>query len=402
MKTIIDMISSWIAATFLWAESTAGKICILFIVLALAAFWSPGHLAALAGSGLLFGIGMALSADRITAVKNPGLQSYPVKATTKIYGGSIVAIDSTGFAIPAADAASLVVVGLCQNQADNSAGQDGDIRVRVEGPIRARLKATSITQAMVGLPMYVVDDETFDDAVGNNGVFAGILDEYISATEGWILLASNFTPPLGAVTASAAELNVLDGVVAGTVTANKGVVVGANKQIDTIVLAVSGLKIGAGAGTAMDATAAELNRNAGVTPGAALASKTVVLDANAGVGGVRRIINLAAASAVLDATQSGEKFVGLVDAVFTLPAAAAGTEGVWYEFETGALSAGVGLSLSPNAADHIRGNGLTSVDNKDLINTGATDRLGDSVRIYCDGVDGWVIEEIIGTWAKEA
>lgn len=115
-----------------------------------------------------------------------------------------------------------------------------------------------------------------------------------------------------------------------------------------------------------------------------------------------RTVNLAAATQALTAAQSGQKFVGAVDAVFTLPAAAAATKGVWYEFETGALSGGTGLSISPAAADHIRGNGLTAVDDKDLINTGATDRLGDSVRIYCDGVDGWVIEAVIGTWAKQA
>lgn len=115
-----------------------------------------------------------------------------------------------------------------------------------------------------------------------------------------------------------------------------------------------------------------------------------------------RTVNLAAATQALSAAQSGQRFVGAVDAVFTLPAAAAATKGVSYEFETGALSAGVGLSISPAAADHIRGNGLTSTDDKDLINTGATDRLGDSVRIYCDGVDGWVIEAVVGTWAKQA
>jgi len=379
---------------------TIEKFLAALLGIAAILFWL-GYSPLQAGTLLMFGIGMALTADRITALKQPGLQSYLVKGTTQMFAGGFAAINSSGFALPGADAAGLVIVGITKNQADNSAGSDGDIRVQVEGPVRARLKATSITQAMVGLPMYVVDDETFDDAVGNNGIFAGILDEYISATEGWLLVASNFTPPLGAVTASAAELNVLDGVVAGTVTANKGVVVGANKEIDTLAIAASGLKIGAGAGTAMDATAVELNRNAGVTPGAALASKTVVLDANLQVNGIRRTVNLAAASAVLDATQSGEKFVGLVDAVFTLPAAAAGTKGVWYEFETGALSVGVGLSISPNVADHIRGNGLTSVDDKDLINSGGGDRLGDSVRLYCDGVDGWVIEEIIGTWAKE-
>jgi hypothetical protein len=157
----------------------------------------------------------------------------------------------------------------------------------------------------------------------------------------------------------------------------------------------------AGSIAGVTASAAEVNVNGGVTPGQAIASKTLVADANVGISGIRRIVNLAAASQTLDATQSGQKFVGAVDAVFTLPAAAAGTKGVWYDFECGAVSSGTGLSLSPNASDHIRGNGLTSTDNKDLINSGASDRLGDMARIYCDGVDGWVIEAIIGTWAKE-
>jgi hypothetical protein len=148
-------------------------------------------------------------------------------------------------------------------------------------------------------------------------------------------------------------------------------------------------------------TAAELTFLDALTAGAASPSKAVVTDANNQVSGLRRTINLAAATQTLTAAQSGQRFVGAVDAVFTLPAAAAGTKGVWYEFECGAVSAGVGLSISPAAADHIRGAGLTSVDNKDLINSGATDVLGDSARIYCDGVDGWVIEALIGTWAKE-
>jgi len=172
------------------------------------------------------------------------------------------------------------------------------------------------------------------------------------------------------------------------------------------VAEVGGLKIGGanvGVATIADvtATAAEINKLAGVTGGVAAASKAVVLGSASEISGIRRKVNLAAATQALDASHSGQKFVGAEDAVFTLPAAAAGTKGVWYEFETGALSTGVGLSISPAAADHIRGNGLTSTDNKDLINSGASDRLGDMVKIYCDGVDGWVIEAIIGTWAKE-
>lgn len=126
-----------------------------------------------------------------------------------------------------------------------------------------------------------------------------------------------------------------------------------------------------------------------------------------GVGGFgsSKIVNLAAPTQTLTAAQSGQCFVGAVDAVFTLPASSAATKGVVYEFETGALSSGTGLSISPDAADAIAGNGLTATLDKDLINTGATDRLGDSVRIYCTGVAGataWWIESIIGTWAKQA
>lgn len=64
--------------------------------------------------------------------------------------------------------------------------------------------------------------------------------------------------------------------VAGTVEASKLVLLGTNKNIDTIAIPVSGLKIGAGAGTAVTASAAELNVNTGVTAGAVTASKTVV------------------------------------------------------------------------------------------------------------------------------
>lgn len=123
------------------------------------------------------------------------------------------------------------------------------------------------------------------------------------------------------------------------------------------------------------------------------------------ISGQRRRVNLAAATQALTAKQSGEHFVADVDAVFTLPAASAATKGVEYEFSCGALSTGTGLSISPAAADAIGGNGLTVVVDKDLINSGASDRLGDYVKIVCTGTAGataWRIVSIIGTWAKES
>lgn len=81
-----------------------------------------------------------------------------------------------------------------------------------------------------------------------------------------------------AVTATGTEINKLAGVVAGTTTASKAVVVGSNKELD--VLAVADLKLGAGAGTSVTATAAELNKLAGVVDGTTTASKALVVGAN--------------------------------------------------------------------------------------------------------------------------
>jgi len=115
-------------------------------------------------------------------------------------------------------------------------------------------------------------------------------------------------------------------------------------------------------------------------------------------GGVK--VSNHTANYTVSADESGKVFFAkAVDLVFTLPATEAGLR---YTFIVHTASAVTGLSISPAAADAIHGNGLTSVDDKDLINTAATDAEGDSVTIEGDGVDGWWIVAINGTFAKEA
>ena len=87
-----------------------------------------------------------------------------------------------------------------------------------------------------------------------------------------------------------------------------------------------------------------------------------------------------------------------VDLTFTLPSTVAGLR---FTFICHTVSATTGLSISPAAADAIHF--VTSVDDKDLINTAATDVEGDAVTLVGDGVDGWwVVGGVNGTWAKEA
>lgn len=100
------------------------------------------------------------------------------------------------------------------------------------------------------------------------------------------------------------------------------------------------------------------------------------------------------------AADSGKVFVvGAADVVFTLPATVAGLR---YRFVVSTLSTSTGCSISPNSADKIMGNGFTSDDDKDAINTAATDREGDMIEVVGDGNLGWYITEVIGTWARES
>jgi hypothetical protein len=78
-----------------------------------------------------------------------------------------------------------------------------------------------------------------------------------------------------AVSASAAELNLVDGSTAGTAVASKAAVLGANKELDE-VHAVK-LYVGAAAGTEVTASAAELNLIDGSSAGTAVAGKAAVL-----------------------------------------------------------------------------------------------------------------------------
>ena len=64
---------------------------------------------------------------------------------------------------------------------------------------------------------------------------------------------------LAGITASVTELNYLDDTVPGTAVAYAALALGANKNVDTLVIADGGLKLGATAGTAVGATAAEIN-----------------------------------------------------------------------------------------------------------------------------------------------
>ncbi len=121
------------------------------------------------------------------------------------------------------------------------------------------------------------------------------------------------------VTASAAEVNLIDGSIAGTSVASKALCLGANKNTDVLVLPVSGLFIGAGAGTAVTASAAELNLLTGV-----LATTAEINNACDDSGKTQAVV--AAAAITVDGTKSRATLTGGAYAI-TLAAPSAAMKG---------------------------------------------------------------------------
>ena len=103
---------------------------------------------------------------------------------------------------------------------------------------------------------------------------------------------------------------------------------------------------------------------------------------------------------VVITTDSGKTFLSNTkDVVFTLPAIAIGNTFTF--INTGADGMN-NLTISPAAADGILYAGSLT-DNKDVINTQATSKVGDFIKIASlNSTDFWTVVEAQGVWAKES
>ena len=137
-----------------------------------------------------------------------------------------------------------------------------------------------------------------------------------------------------------------------------------------------------------------------VKSGATLAVESGgVLDMQAGSKLLSPIANITSSRSVTVAESGTTFFLKAVDLKMTLPSTAIG---LTYTFIVHTVSSSTGAQIDPASADAIHNAGDTSVDNKDMINTPATDTEGDSITLVGDGVDGWWVIAITGIWAKEA
>jgi len=103
---------------------------------------------------------------------------------------------------------------------------------------------------------------------------------------------------------------------------------------------------------------------------------------------------------VVISTDSGKTFLSnTTDVAFTLPAIAIGNV---FTFVNTAGDGGNNLTVSPDGDDGILYLGSLT-DNKDVINTASTSKVGDYVTIASlNSTAHWTVVDVQGVWAKES
>ena len=103
----------------------------------------------------------ALIENRYTKHRDGLITAHPVKGGWKVFKGSLVCVDRTGFAVPGSDIEGYRFMGIAIENADNSAGSNGDTNVRVQTMgVFSFAYDGSAKQEQVGMAVYIVDDQT--------------------------------------------------------------------------------------------------------------------------------------------------------------------------------------------------------------------------------------------------
>lgn len=105
----------------------------------------------------------ALSADRNTQQRDGVLFGFPVATNVKIYAGSIVMLNASGYATKGAAATGQICVGRAEEQIDNTGGANGANTIAVMSGVYKFANSAAgdaITIAEIGDNCYIVDDQT--------------------------------------------------------------------------------------------------------------------------------------------------------------------------------------------------------------------------------------------------
>ena len=135
----------------------------------------------------------AAIAPRETPKYNAILRSLPVAASVTIYAGTMVAVDTSGYARPARTSTTDRVVGMARATVTNGAVA-GAVNVEVDSESIVRMgNSTSgdlIAGTEVGATIYAVDDQTVAKTNGTNTRVAAGTCFAVDSAGVWVKFAS--------------------------------------------------------------------------------------------------------------------------------------------------------------------------------------------------------------------
>lgn len=179
----------------------------------------------------------ALTAARNTPARSGDKINLGVASNVIIYAGSLVCVNSSGKAVPAADSSGYAVVGRAGATIDNrTAVYSASATIDVDQGIFLWVNGDAIVDADIGKLVYVTDDQTVNKTGGGQNIIAGTVVKV--ASDGvWIDTAK--IGPSGA--AAPASLAVTGAATVGTTLAVSGATTVAAATASGLVTANAGL-----------------------------------------------------------------------------------------------------------------------------------------------------------------
>lgn len=143
----------------------------------------------------------ALSAARDTPARQGSVVSLTVASNVIIYAGSLVCVNSSGYAVPAEDASGYAVVGRAESTSDNRTAVYSATRaIEVRRGVFRWENQDSIGAADIGKLVYVYDDQTVEKTgSGTYDIIAGTVVD-VDSLGVWVDTAK--VGPSGAATPS--------------------------------------------------------------------------------------------------------------------------------------------------------------------------------------------------------
>jgi hypothetical protein len=168
--------------------------------------------------GAMVCYGTALTVERDTPARANQYVSLTVKSNVIIYAGSLVCVDSSGLANPAADTSGFAVVGRAEATADNrGVNYSATKTIKVARGVFRWGNGDVIAAADIGKIVYVTDDQTVNKTGCGQNIIAGTVVD-VDSSGVWVDTAK--VGPIGAATPS--SLAVTGGATVGTTLAVTG------------------------------------------------------------------------------------------------------------------------------------------------------------------------------------